>query len=121
MWIYRIATGEMVKEDGTILAVGWSGQGAHKNNPDSTGVKNFGPLPCGKYSISAPVNTSTHGPYVLRLSPDPSNAMQGRDGFLIHGAAKADPERSSQGCVILQRASREAVWTSGDHTLAVVP
>lgn len=119
MWTWRIAPGLLRSPSGTLFA-GYSGSGEHKNNPDSTPIQNLGPLPCGVYHIESPVDTPSHGPYVLRLRPDPGNEMYGRGGFLIHGDSKKAPGTASQGCIILGRAYREAIWKSDDHKLEVV-
>ena len=61
-----------------------------------------------------------HGPFVLRLTPAPTNEMFGRDGFLIHGDSIEHPGSASHGCIILPRAIREAIAKSDDDTLHVV-
>lgn len=119
-WIYRQAAGTLTSLDGKAVFRGWAGQGEHKNNPASQGVKGKGPLPRGRYTIGAPYASKDHGPFVLRLTQDKKNEMLGRDGFLIHGASKSKPETSSQGCIILSRKDREAVWASGDRELIVI-
>jgi len=81
----------------------------------------IGPIPQGKYTISGPpFDTTTHGPYIMRLIPDPANEMHGRSGFLLHGDSIIHPGMASLGCVIMPRTIREAVWASGDRTLTVV-
>lgn len=118
-WTYEQATGRML-HDGERVAIGYSGAGDGKNNPAMQDVKNVGPLPCGLYTIDAPVDTVTHGPYVLRLEPYPENEMFGRAGFLIHGDSVVHPGTASEGCIILGRAIREKIWLSGDRQLEVV-
>jgi hypothetical protein len=107
-------------QDGLRVAIGYSGKGEGKNNPDMQDVHNVGPLPKGKYTICAPVDTVTHGPYVLRLDPDADNEMFGRAGFLIHGDSVVHPGTASEGCIILGRSIREKIWTGGDHNLEVI-
>lgn len=111
----------MVSEDGSISFQGYSGDPDHKNDWTSTSLHNRGPIPAGWYSIGAPVNTLTHGPYVLPLSPHPSNLMYDRSGFLIHGDSVVNPGSASEGCIILPRDARELIWGSGDHALLVIP
>ena len=118
-WKYEQATGRMLLDD-KYFATGYSGAREGKNNPDMQDVANVGPLPRGNYSIDAPVDTVTHGPYVLRLEPAAENEMFGRAGFLIHGDSVVHPGTASEGCIILARAIRERIWKSGDHKLAVV-
>lgn len=118
MWKFEQATGRML-QDGERVAIGYAGKGEGKNNPDMQDVHNVGPLPRGQYSIGAPCDTMTHGPYVLRLTPDAANDMCGRAGFLIHGDSVVHPGTASEGCIILGRAIREKIWDSGDHDLEV--
>jgi Protein of unknown function (DUF2778) len=53
------------------------------------------------------------------LTPDPSNDMCGRSGFLIHGDSVSHPGDASDGCIILSRAEREAIVKSGIKLLCV--
>jgi hypothetical protein len=119
-WTYRQSTGELVRADGHTVATGYSGKGDGKNKPLMEKVHNVGPIPKGAYTISAPHDTVTHGPYVLPLTPHPQNTMYGRSAFMIHGDSVIEPGTASEGCVILPRAIREAAWNSGDHEMAVV-
>lgn len=118
-WTYEQSTGRIL-QDGVRVAIGYSGAGECKNDPASQDVHNAGPIPRGHYSIGAPCDTMTHGPYVLRLTPDAANDMCGRAGFLIHGDSVVHPGTASEGCIILGRAIREKIWDSGDHDLEVV-
>lgn len=119
MWTYEQLTGRLLHY-GAEVAIGYAGAGDGKNNPDMQGVHNVGPLPVGRYTICAPCDTQTHGPYVLRLTPDAKNDMCGRAGFLIHGDSVQHPGTASQGCIIMPRAVRERVWNSGDRDFEVV-
>lgn len=121
MWLYVQASGELYAGDGELVAVGYAGSGQGKNNPGMQTVHNVGPIPCGRYTIEAPIHTVTHGPYVLGLSPARRNAMFGRSAFLLHGDSVVHPGTASEGCIILPRVVRERVWTSGDHQLLVIP
>lgn len=118
MWTYEQVTGRML-QDGERVAIGYSGAGEGKNNPDMQDIHNVGPLPKGNYTICAPVDTVTHGPYVLRLDPDPANEMFGRAGFLIHGDSVVHPGTASEGCIILGKLIRVKIWESDDHQLEV--
>jgi hypothetical protein len=84
-------------------------------------VVGIGPIPRGLWSIAPPRDTPAHGPYVLPLIPHADTDCCGRDGFLIHGdeVAHAGEHLASEGCIILDLATREAVWNSGDHVLQV--
>jgi hypothetical protein len=46
--------------------------------------------------------------------------MFGRSGFLMHGDNIRLPGTASEGCIILPRDLREAIWNSADHTLEVI-
>ena len=118
-WTYTQATGDLA-QDGEVKATGYSGADVGKNNPTLQQVHNVGPIPVGRYTIEAPVDTKTHGPYVLPLEPDPTNEMYGRAGFLIHGDSVVRPGTASEGCLIFARTIREQVWASGDTSLEVI-
>ncbi len=120
MWKYTQQEGYLTLNN-VGKGVGYSGAGEGKNNSTAQSIKNVGPIPCGKYLIGAPVDTITHGPYVLPLTPDPANEMFDRSGFLIHGDSVVSPGTASEGCVILGRVTREKIWQSKVHTLLVVP
>jgi len=124
-WRYEQKTGRLLhyeSDEATAerVAIGYSGAGDGKNNPDMQDVPNVGPLPKGIYTIEAPVDTKTHGPYVMWLVPDPANEMFGRSAFGIHGDSVVHPGTASEGCMIFARTIREKIWTSGDTKLEVV-
>lgn len=119
MWTYEQVTGRLLHE-GDLVATGYSGAGVGKNNPAMQDVHNVGPIPVGNYAIKAPVDTVTHGPYVLALEPAADNEMFGRSGFLMHGDSVVHPGTASEGCIIQARKTRESVWESGDFNLEVV-
>jgi hypothetical protein len=119
-WTYAQKTGEL-QQDGTPVAIGYSGSGAGKNNPAMEHVRDVGPIPQGEWTIAGPpVDTPQHGPYVLTLKPAADTQTFGRSGFLLHGDSKESPGCASQGCVIMPRSVREQVWKSGDVELEVV-
>lgn len=119
MITYKIASGELSR-DGAVLGKGYSGQPGCKNDASKCAIHNEGPIPPGRYDIGAPIDTVTHGPFVLPLSPHPENEMHGRSGFLIHGDSVAHPGTASEGCIIVPRSVRESVHASGDTLLEVV-
>lgn len=119
MWTYIQSTGRLLDPTGRLAALGYSGGGIGKNNPLQQAIHDVGPIPAGTYQIEAPVDTHTHGPYVLWLSPDEANQMWGRSAFGIHGDSMTRPGSASEGCVILPRTARQAIWDSGDHRLQV--
>lgn len=118
-WRYEQESGQL-SQNGADVAIGYSGAGNGKNNPAMQDAQKIGPIPKGVYTIGEPHDTPTHGPYVLRLTPDPSNEMCGRSGFLIHGDSVKAPGTASEGCIIMPRWVREQVWESGDLDLEVV-
>lgn len=120
MWTYEIKTGRLYDDSGELEGVGYSGTPQYKNDPSATELEDKGPLPVGVYQITSPVDTRTHGPYVLWLDPDPSNEMYGRSAFGIHGDSVITPGTASEGCIVLPKGVREKIWSSGDHDLTVI-
>ncbi len=119
-WTYAQQTGEL-RQDGKPVSIGYSGATEGKNNPAMENVPNIGPIPRGDWTIAGPpVDSKDHGPYVLKLNPEPTTDTHGRSGFLMHGDSKEHPGCASHGCVILSRSVREEVWQSGDRDLEVV-
>lgn len=119
-WRYEQSSGWLIADGGKPLAQGYAGAGPGKNNPSADHIKDVGPLPRGTYIAEAPVDTMTHGPYVLRLTPYATNEMHGRAGFLMHGDSITAPGSASLGCIIQPRFARERFWESGDHVIEVV-
>lgn len=120
MWIYQQSTGKILDPSGMVMGFGYSGKGKHKNNPESQSLANLGPIPEGYYTIGAPHDTLTHGPFVLPLTPDPQNIMFGRSHFLIHGDSVVQAGTASEGCIILNRHLREDIARSPIKLLTVV-
>ena len=127
MNIFVTSTGKFYAKDMDLLAIGYSGGDCGAvpeavNNPAFQAEANVGPLPTGYYSIGAPQDTVTHGPYALPLIPNSLNQMFGRSGFLIHGDSVVKPGQraASEGCIILPKLVRQQIWESGDHDLQVV-
>ena len=100
--------------------VGYSGRGAHKNNPESQHVKRLGPIPRGVYGIHGPFDHPRLGPICFDLSAH-KLPMFGRSGFMIHGDSRVRPGDASSGCIILHRAAREAIVNYGPKLLYVEP
>jgi hypothetical protein len=109
---YSQSTGEMRDGSGALLGTGYAGHGSGVNNPAMQEVENVGPLPRGIYTINPPVNTTTHGPYVMWLTPDPANHMFGRCGFGIHDDERLHPglRLASTGCIVIGQVARVAIW-----------
>ena len=105
-----------------IAGNGWAGHGEGKNNPAMERVKSVGPLPKGWYRIGPPENHPVVGPFALRLTPIFGTEMFGRDGFLIHGAAKDMDHygQESKGCIVAARVCRERINALGVRRLQVI-
>ncbi len=95
----------------------YAGNGSGLNNPNAQNQHNVGPLPQGNYVVGAPNNR--RGPYTRPLTPDPSNNMFGRSGFLIHGDNAAQNNSASEGCIVAPRDCRSGIPTG--ETLRVTP
>jgi hypothetical protein len=120
MWTYNQSTGQLSK-DGMPLATGYSGFGEGKNNPQKESTLDVGPIPAGLWDICGPpFETQQHGPYVLRLEPEPVTTTFGRTGFLMHGDSIQHPGEASKGCIIMDRVTRTRVYQSGDTKLQVI-
>jgi Protein of unknown function (DUF2778) len=122
MWVYVQRTGELL-HDGILVGRGYSGHAQGLNNPDMQMVPDVGPIPAGAWAICGPpMQTSEHGPYVLRLEPEPGCLVFGRAGFLMHGDEVENPgmELASHGCIVVSRVVRSRVWQSGDYSLEVL-
>jgi hypothetical protein len=89
------------------------------NNPAMQCVKLVGPLPRGFYTFAVPIIQSHLGPFAIPLIPDASNAMCNRGDFFCHGDTTPSGN-ASQGCVIMSRATRNAMWVHQDHRIQVV-
>lgn len=120
-WRYSQSSGDLINADGEVIATGYSGSPGFKNDPLMQDIKDKGPIPRGIYTIGEPIDTTTHGPFVLPLIPDPGNVMFNRDLFRIHGERLEGPSGlASDGCIILSKHIRLKVWQSGDHELEVI-
>ena len=120
MFKYSQSTGALDDANETFIGRGYSGAGEGKNNPAMQDIPDVGPIPQGQYTIQPPVDTVTHGPYVLALVPNEWNEMYGRSGFLIHGDSVVAPGTASKGCIVLPHDVRVRIWESLDRRLAVV-
>ena len=120
MWIYSQSSGLLKKADGSVFAQCYSGHGDGLNNPQMQGIHDVGPLPQGKYAMSALIDSPHTGRATVVLDPDPANSMFGRSGFRMHGDNLASNHTASDGCIIVPGiAARLAIWQSGDHELMV--
>lgn len=124
-WTFAIIPGKIFDPSGAFVSPAYAGGNVGKNpdgvnNPADEGLKNIGPLPEGLYTCGEPVEHSQLGAFAIPLHPDPSNDMQGRGGFYLHGDTAALNHSASEGCIIAPRPTRNAVWASPDHQIQVV-
>lgn len=115
---YRQSTGQLTCP--TFIWFGYAGRGEGKNNPSMQNVKGIGPLPVGLYTAQPPADDAVVGKYAMRLIPDPSNEMFGRNSFFLHGDSAEHPGEASHGCIVMPRNVREGFWNSGDHQIQVI-
>lgn len=114
-WTYSQSSGELI-HDGEMVATGYSGTGAGRNNPAEQAVPNVGPIPQGRYKIGPEFEAPVQGPCTMRLTPDGHDAL-GRGGFLIHGDNSTHD--ASTGCIILPFECRQQIAASEDRQLEV--
>jgi hypothetical protein len=125
MWIWGQSSGILTR-NGSVVSRGYSGKGRGKNNPALQGVVGVGPVPRGDWKITERYNSPNVGPYALvikAVDATPNNDTHdatGRGAFRIHGDSIKAPGTASRGCIILPRAIRELIWTSGDRDLRVI-
>ena len=121
--VYEQATGHFLSVEAgryDLIAVGYSGSLSRHavNDPDQQCVGSTGPIPRGLYTLGPPGPGPS--PYSIPLTPDASNDMCGRSGFLIHGDSLQHPGDASNGCIILKLSERRDVVATGLNTLVVV-
>lgn len=119
-WTYKISTGEWIDSDGDLVGTGYSGNGDGLNNSSVANVPRVGPIPPGQYTIGPAYHDPEKGPCVMRLTPDPSNEMFGRSGFLCHGDNVAANHTASEGCIVSGPSVRNIISASDDKDLVVV-
>ena len=141
MWTYQISAGAMLDPFGNSRGICYSGKGKGLNNPAYCDVHggcrwngsvwvpvpalspdDWGPLPIGIYTRQLPpVDTTTHGPFVIWLTPDPSNVMFGRSEFGEHGDEVNNVGKflASEGCIIEPHTLRLLESQSTDIQLQV--
>ncbi|WP_105664279.1 tlde1 domain-containing protein [Cronobacter dublinensis] len=117
-WEYDVATHTFTR-NGESYTAEYAGASGYKDDTSQECVKNSGPLPRGTYTIGAPHHSPHTGKYTLDLTPSSLNDMCGRSAFRIHGASKAHPLDSSEGCIVAPLSARKSIWESGDTELKV--
>lgn len=119
-WKWDQSAGELTR-DGALISRGYSGNGRGLNNPAMQAATGVGPIPRGMWRMIAmtPTGAST-GPYTIVLEAEPGTNTCGRSAFRVHGDNAKLDHSASHGCIILPRAIRERMWTSGDPLIEVV-
>ena len=120
--IYAQDTGKLynsVSPSNQPIGEGYAGAGEHRNNPESQCISNLGPIPRGWYSVGE-LEDIDGMPAFLRLTPDSSNDMCDRSGFLIHGDSATRPGWASEGCIIMPRSVRELIAESDVDRIQVL-
>lgn len=118
-WTYHQRSGELLHGEQSI-AIGYSGFGSAKNDPDAQRVAGLGPIPRGAYLLGSLSESEDHGPLAIHLVPLTGTDTFGRSGFLCHGDSKEHPGGASHGCIIMPRAVRETMIDSPDKQILVV-
>lgn len=121
---YSQSTGQLKLVDdatgqSTTVGTGYAGNGSGINNPDAQGQSNTGPVPQGTYTIGQAADGGHLGAEHMSLTPQAGTDMEGRSGFYMHGDNSASNFTASNGCIIMDRAVRDSVSTSGVSTLTV--
>ena len=121
MYSYSQSTGNLTDASGGLVTVGYSGHGDGLNNPAMQDVPDVGPLPQGLYSLGAPIDHPKLGPFAIPLIPHAGDELFGRSDFYLHGdeVGHVGEHLASHGCIVFDRATREAIWASGDHVMKV--
>ncbi|MHB8440420.1 MAG: tlde1 domain-containing protein [Acidimicrobiales bacterium] len=135
MITFKISTGAILADDGTLLGTGYAGNGDAINDPTQCDQHAHGPLPVGFYALGTPIDRPHTGLFSIPLTPDASNQMHGRSAFYVHGGLSGEPDTSptmdniplsptvrtaSDGCIVTARSVREAVAADIDQRLNVV-
>jgi RHS repeat-associated protein len=135
--IYNQTTGRLRCTDDAngqtvVNTSGYSGGAEGKcpcvNDPFSQGVKG-GPIPTGYWSIGPGYTWKNRGPGkpdlfdTMRLTPSlgsSADAFRRSPGFLIHGGFANGDTTASNGCIIIDRASRHEIVERGGGMLHVI-
>lgn len=110
----------VLRHEGRVIAHGYAGRPPYVNSTEAEMLSSRGPLPRGKYGITAPYGHVRLGPVAMFLKPDEQNRMFGRSGFFIHGDNRHVNRTASSGCIVLDRHSRDLIASLLPATLYVV-
>lgn len=103
-----------------LLARGYSGFGAGRDDPAQEAEKIYGPIPAGIWKVEPFRDHVRLGPIAAPLIPIGHNA-HGRSGFYIHGDNKWGNCTASTGCIVLPRSARECLRALNVRSLEVRP
>jgi len=106
-WTWDQSAGSLAWE-GKVVAFGYAGKGAGKNNPDMQDVKKTGPIPRGLWRMTGVKNSPKTGPFTIVLVPEAGTDARGRSEFRVHGDNRTGT--ASEGCIILPRPIRDRLW-----------
>jgi len=108
IWAYYQSTGELWR-DGKLVAKGYSGAPGHVNATASEGIRNYGPIPRGRWRMFYVYQRHARlGAYAIALKPEGHTAL-GRSDFMVHADSVRRPGTASQGCIIMPNAVRVAM------------
>lgn len=126
-WVYSQSLGHLYLCDSqdvrALVAKGYSGAVGHQNRTESEQLRSRGPIPRGVWRLEPAFNHARLGPKAIPLTPVEERKAFGRSGFFIHGDNSRGDGSASQGCIVLDRKTRDvvdALFRSGVRTLTVV-
>lgn len=119
MFTYEQKTG-VLSHNGEKIGTGYSGHGTGYDNPDAQSQAGIGPIPKGRWKIGTFFDHPHLGPDVSHLTAEPGTETFGRSAFFIHGDNADLNHSASDGCIVLDRASRDRIRDSGDTELEVI-
>ena len=126
-WVYSQSLGHLYLCDSqdvrALVAKGYSGAVGHQNRTESEQLRSLGPIPRGVWRLDAAFSHARLGPQAIPLTPVEERKAFGRSEFFIHGDNSRGDGSASQGCIILDRKTRDVVdflFRKGVRTLTVV-
>jgi hypothetical protein len=112
-WTWDQSSGTLSR-NGQVVGRGYAGHGAGKNNPAMQDSVKVGPIPAGLWRMVGVKDSPKTGPFTIVLEPEPGTNTLGRSEFRVHGDSRKAPGTASEGCIILDRATRDKLWQSRD-------
>ena len=115
-WVWDQSAGSLAFE-GRVIAFGYAGKGAGRNNPDAQDQTKVGPIPRGLWRMTGVKESDHTGPFTIVLEPESVTDTRGRSLFRVHGDNRTGT--ASEGCIILGRPIRDRLWASR-HTAPLI-